>query len=275
MSYSTLMVHLDLERSNEALLRVAGDLATRFEARLIGTAAASTTPPIYFAEGAAAVEAFEQEREWLEQRLKDREAEFRSVLQAMSARLEWRSAIEWPAEFVARNGRAADLLIVGSGPGRGGNTTREINAGEIAIRAGRPVLFVPNGITWLKLATVVVAWKDTREARRAINDALPLLHLAREVVVVELLDKAADEQVAKARVNDVARWLTRRGINASSISTRALIGVTSQLSILAQDEGADIIVAGAYGHTRFQEWLFGGVTRELLAQQKHCVLLSH
>jgi nucleotide-binding universal stress UspA family protein len=54
-----------------------------------------------------------------------------------------------------------------------------------------------------------------------------------------------------------------------------LIGVTGQLSIFAQDEGADIIVAGAYGHTRFQEWLFGGVTRELLSQKKHSVLLSH
>jgi nucleotide-binding universal stress UspA family protein len=192
----------------------------------------------------------------------------------LSGRIEWRSALERPSEFVARNGRAADLIIVGTTSGRG-ESMREINAGEIAIRAGRPVLFAPAGITWLKLGTVVVAWKDTREARRAVNDALPLLHLAREVVVVELLDEAADQHAAQARVDDVARWLNRRGISASSISTKALIGVTSQLSIIAQDEGADVIVAGAYGHTRFQEWLFGGVTRELLAQQKHCVLLSH
>jgi nucleotide-binding universal stress UspA family protein len=64
-------------------------------------------------------------------------------------------------------------------------------------------------------------------------------------------------------------------INASSITTEALIGVTAQLSIMAQDEGADLVVAGAYGHTRLQEWVFGGVTRELLLQQRHCVLLSH
>ena len=274
MSYSTLMVHLDLERPNEALLRVAGDLATRFKAGLIGTAAADTAPQLYFAEGPASAEAIEKERAWLEVLLKEREAEFRRVLQAVSGRLEWRSALEWPTEFVARNSRAADLLIVGSRTDRG-TATRDINAGEIAIRAGRPVLFVPDGVTWLKLATVVVAWKDSREARRAVNDALPLLHIAREVVVVELVGKGADQRAAQAGVADVAQWLTRRGINASSISTKALIGVTSQLSVIAQDEGADVIVAGAYGHTRFQEWLFGGVTRELLAQQKHCVLLSH
>jgi nucleotide-binding universal stress UspA family protein len=268
------MVHLDLERPNEALLRVAGDLATRFKAGVIGTAAADTTPQLYFAEGAAAAEAIEKERAWLEGQIKEREAEFRRVLQAMAGRLEWRSALEWPTEFLARNARAADLLVVGSGTNRD-SATRVINAGEIAIRAGRPVLFVPAGATWMKLATVVVAWKDTREARRAVNDALPLLHLAREVVVVELLGKDADQHAAQAGVEDVARWLTRRGISTSSISTKALIGVTSQLSIIAQDEGADVIVAGAYGHTRFQEWLFGGVTRELLSQQKHCVLLSH
>ena len=274
MSYKTLMVHLDLERSNETLLRIAGDLATQFEADLIGTAAADITPTLYFPEGDAGAEAIQMERAWLEGLLKEREAEFRRVLQALSGRLEWRNALEWPSGFVARNARAADLLIVG-GRTDLGTATRDINTGEIAIRAGRPVLFVPDGATWMKLATVVVAWKDTREARRAVNDALPLLHLAREVVVVELLDKAADQPTAQAGVDDVARWLNRRGINASSISTKALIGVTNQLSVIAQDEGADIIVAGAYGHTRFQEWLFGGVTRELLTQQKHCVLLSH
>ena len=274
MSYKTLMVHLDLERSIDTLLPIAGDLATRFGAALIGTAAADITPPLYFAEGDAGAEVIKMERTWLEGLLKEREAEFRRVLHAWSGPLEWRSALEWPAGFVARNARVADLLIVGGRTGHG-TATRDINPGEIAIRAGRPVLFVPAGATWLKLATVVVAWKDTREARRAVNDALPLLHLAREVVVVELLEKAADQRAGQAGVGDVARWHNRRGINASSISTKALIGVTSQLSIIAHDEGADIIVAGAYGHTRFQEWLFGGVTHELLTQQEHCVLLSH
>jgi len=79
----------------------------------------------------------------------------------------------------------------------------------------------------------------------------------------------------KSRVNDVAAWLVRRGINAASIATKALIGVPDQLVIIAQDEGAETIVAGAYGHTRFQEWIFGGVTHDLLTQQKSCVLLSH
>jgi endonuclease YncB( thermonuclease family) len=72
--------------------------------------------------------------------------------------------------------------------------------------------------------------------------------------------------------NDVGAWLVRRGISASSVATKALIDVTGRLTILAQDEGANIIVAGAYGRTRFQ---VGGVTRDLPEQKKCCVLLSH
>ena len=180
----------------------------------------------------------------------------------------------WPADFVARNGRAADLIVVGAQPARSDGTS-QLNAGELVLRAGRPVLIVPEEVEWLKLKNVIVAWKDTREARRAINDALPLLHTAREVIVVELLEDGADQAAAKARVDDVGAWLVRRGISASSIATKALIGITDRLTILAQDEGAGIIVAGAYGRTRFQEWVFGGVTRDLLKQQKCCVLLSH
>ena len=144
---------------------------------------------------------------------------------------------------MARNARAADLIITGSQTVRP-DATRQINPGDLVLRAGRPVLVVPSGAEFLRLNSVVIAWKDTREARRAVSDALPLLHKAREVIVVELLDEA-DKTAAKARVDDVAHWLIRREISASAIATKALVGVTDRLTILAQDEGAGIIVAGA------------------------------
>jgi|KBSSwiStaDraftv2_1062776.scaffolds.fasta_scaffold224397_3 nucleotide-binding universal stress UspA family protein len=274
MSYATLMVNLDVGRPNKACLHIAGELAARFEARLIGVAGADLQPQLYFAEGAAAAELIEKERGWLTSQIANCEKEFRNELKTLGDRIEWRGALEWPTGFVARNARAADLVIAGSAAGRT-DTARQVDRGGLVMQAGRPVLIVPSETEWLRLKTVVVAWKDTREARRAVNDALPLLHLAREVVVIELLEGDANPADAKTRGADVARWLTRHKINASSISTKALIGLAGQLCIAAQDEGADIIVAGAYGHTRFQEWLFGGVTRELLSQHKHCVLLSH
>ena len=273
MSYSTLMVHLDLDRSNEARLQMAGELAELFDSRLIGVAAADIQP-LYFMEGGVAEEMLEKDRARLKSQMADCEAQFRRVLKARADKIEWRSALDWPTDFVARNARAADLIITGSQTVRP-DATRQINPGDLVLRAGRPVLVVPPGAEFLRLNSVVIAWKDTREARRAVSDALPLLHKAREVIVVELLDEGADKIAAKARVDDVARWLVRREISASAIATKALVGVTDRLTLLAQDEGAGIIVAGAYGHTRFQEWVFGGVTRDLLTQEKCCALLSH
>jgi len=274
MSYSTLMVHLDVDCSNKTVLQIAGELAERFDSKVIGIAAADIQPPLYFTDGNAAQKLLEENRTQIKSQLGNCEAEFRTVLKSLGDRIEWRNAVEGPTDFVARNARAADLIIVGSRTERT-TITRQVDVGGLVMRVGRPVLLVPSAMQSLRLKSVVVAWKDTREARRAVNDALPLLHLAREVIIVELLEAGSNQAEAKARVDDVAHWLVRREINASSIATKALIDVTDRLAILAQDEGAGVIVAGAYGHSRFQELVFGGVTRDLLTQQKCCALLSH
>lgn len=273
MSYSTVMVHLGLDRPNDHLLRIAGDLAEKFDSRLIGVAAADIQP-LYFLDGAAAQDLLEKDRALLQAQIGACERQFRQALQGRAAKIEWRSALEWPARFVTREARAADLILTGSEAGRV-DPLRQAGAGDLVMQAGRPVLVVPSAVEWLRFNSVVVAWKDCREARRAICDALPLLHKAKEVVVVELTESSADRAAAKARVDDVAAWLVRRGIEANSVATKALIGVPGQLVVTAQDEGANIIVAGAYGHTRLQEWIFGGVTRDLLHQQKCCCMFSN
>src|SRR5262245_30866088 len=134
MSYSTLMVHLDIDGPNEMRLKMAGELAERFGSRVIGIAAADIRPPLYFAEGEAAQALIDQERDWIRSRLAACEAEFRSVLQALSGRIEWRSALGWPADFVARNARAADLVLVGSQTGHA-DATRQIDPGDLVMRA--------------------------------------------------------------------------------------------------------------------------------------------
>ena len=194
----------------------------------IGIAAADIQP-LYFMEGAAA-------EELLEQGSRPAQVADRRLRGAIPPRPEgpcrqpeWRSALAWPTDFVARNARAADLIITGP-QAAAADAAGRINTGDLVLRAGRPVLVVPPGAEFLRLNSVVVAWKDTREARRAVNDALPLLHKAREVIVVELLDEGADKVAAKARVDDVARWLVRREISASSIATKALVGVTDRLT---------------------------------------------
>jgi nucleotide-binding universal stress UspA family protein len=273
MSYSTIMVQLDLDQPNEARLQVAAELAARFDSRLIGIAAGDIQP-LYFAEGVAAEEFLEKDRDAIKSKIAKIEQEFRRRFKGHPEPVEWRGALFRPTDFVAQEVRAADLIVAGMHRGSI-DRLRQADAGELVLRAGRPLLAVPPQVSQIRLKTVVVAWKDTREARRAVNDALPLLHKAESVVVVELVETKSERATAKARVDDVAAWLVRRGIPTASIATKDLIGVPNQLDIVAQDEGADVIVAGAYGHTRFTEWVFGGVTHELLKLSKRCVFLSH
>jgi nucleotide-binding universal stress UspA family protein len=143
------------------------------------------------------------------------------------------------------------------------------------MRAGRPVFYVPPEAERLKLDNILIAWKDTREARRAIWDALPLLQKAAEVNVVEIIEDEATSAAVKTRVDDVVAWLGGHNITAHGSAPAAVEDASAQIETIAGTIGADLIVAGAYGHTRFSEWVFGGVTRDLLTKSTHCSVLSH
>jgi nucleotide-binding universal stress UspA family protein len=169
-----------------------------------------------------------------------------------------------------REARAADLLIIGRRHSRD-----DADPGVIVLRAGRPVLLVPDTVATLPLRRVVVAWKDTRESRRAVRDALPFLQEAKEVVLVEVGEDESQSQ-AKKNLADVAAYLVRhRVIVAAEVWRRPRGPVAAELLHVVQEEKADLIVAGGYGHSRLGEWIFGGVTRELLSASPVCCLLSH
>jgi nucleotide-binding universal stress UspA family protein len=200
-----------------------------------------------------------------EQRGKTFRAQGRSLNQ-----IEWRSALEPPGELLLREARAADLLVVGRR--RSGD---DADPGAIVLRAGRPVLLVPDTIAALPLRRVVVAWKDTRECRRAVRDALPFLQQAKEVLLVEIAEHESQSQ-AKKTLADVAAYLVRhRVIAAAEVWRRPQGHVVAELLRIVEEETADLIVGGGYGHSRLGEWIFGGVTRELLAASPVCCLLSH
>ncbi len=137
------------------------------------------------------------------------------------------------------------------------------------------MLVVPPAIDSLKAERILIGWKDSREARRALQDSLPLLHEAKSVAVVEVCDDSM-EALARQHVEDVARYLTRHRISVGSATAAAAKhGTADHLIDLARVEGADLIVTGAYGHSRLGEWIFGGVTRELLASSPVCCLISN
>jgi nucleotide-binding universal stress UspA family protein len=118
-----------------------------------------------------------------------------------------------------------------------------------------------------------VAWKDTREARRAVVDALPLLHKAKDISVIEIVEGEASRNAAQERVNDVAAWLKRHDVLAFPKVLHAA-SEAEQIDRIWKTE-ADIVVAGAYGHARLREWVFGGVTRNLITRSQRCSFLAH
>jgi nucleotide-binding universal stress UspA family protein len=274
VSYATVMVHVDVGNGADARVRLAAALADRFAADLIGVSACLLPP--YPAESAYFVtrDVIEQERRDIETLLVRAETAFRAAAGADRRRIEWRAAIEPPDTYLATQARAADLVIVGRRAGAV-DGARVPDPGGIALRAGRPVLVVPPDVDTLAGERVVVGWKDTREARRAIRDALPLLERAGAVTLVEICDEPS---VAEGRqhLEDVARYLARHKVKVGAKIATAPDGrVADELIRLAKADNADLIVAGAYGHSRLGEWVFGGATRNLLAASPVCCLLAH
>ena len=274
MTYSSLMVHLELGRSNAALLQAALDVARRFESEVIGIVGCQPMQ-LYYADGYGG-DIAEQEQDGIDDEIKAAEAEFRSALSSKVGRLVWRSSSAYApvVEFIAREARAADLVLTGVARGDAFDSSRAVNTGGLVLEVGRPVLVVPLAQRELRLDQVLVAWNETRESRRAVVDALPLLrHAARVTLGTIAADK--DLALARAQLADVAHWLARHGVVAEQVASAAIGGDAESLWALSSDLGADLVVAGAYGHSRLREWVLGGVTKDLLLSKDRYSLVSH
>ena len=143
-------------------------------------------------------------------------------------------------------------------------------------KTGRPVLVVPPTVhTSPAGAGVVIGWAETREARRAVSDALPFLQRARHVSVAHVYAEGERESACRC-VDDVVAFLDRHKIKAEAVvQPRTGTSTAKQLVAIAREKHAGLIVMGGYGHARLREWAFGGVTREMLKASPVCLLLSH
>jgi len=283
VGYSTLLVHLKLGATNEGLLQIAGDLAERFDAHVIGVAVSKLISSVYlemlpqYTAQTEGEDLTESDRRITERMFAEAEQQFRAALQSRARSVEWRATMtrNSRSHYVARQARAADILLtspVFDGPFA--DPRQELSVGDIVLYAGRPVLLIPPDTQHLNVDSVMIGWKDTRESRRAVTDALSLLKLARQVTIVEIT-AAQDLPDAKRHVNDVIGWLQRHGI-AAEPRLETFKGMECvQLDSIAQEIGAGLFVAGSYGHTRLREWVIGGVTKDLLLHPRRPTLISH
>ena len=282
MGYAAILVHVDAEADSDPRVRLARELAARWNATLIGAGAWALQSvgagdiaggEEHGGDGADFVGGEETDKPQVEEisawlgRLGEH---FRSNA---GDKPEWRAAVDFPTEFVVRQARAADLVIVG--PDRTGDSYRSLDPGTAVIQAGRPVLLVPSGIDSLQARRILIGWKNTREARRAGRDALPLLRQAEEVLAVHVAEMGWQFDTG-SDVEDAANYLKRHEIKIrTKIEPQPKASGAAELIRLAKEQGADLIVAGGYGRSRLGEFIFGGVTRELLTTSPICCLFSH
>ena len=277
MRYATVMVSLALDQPNEARLEAAGQIAERFEAGIVGIAASQFSPPLYFTSDKLAQDLIDEGRASIKRRIAELESQFREAVKKRTRQVEWRSAIDFPARYVLREVRCADIIVSGGDRGALSDPLAVASPKDLVMQTGRPLLVVPDSADWLDLRNVLVAWKETTEARRAITDALPMMRKAKNVTVAEILEEDDGRSAAASRVRDVAAWLSRHGVSASErvAEKDGDQNATAQLDGIAADLGAGLVVAGAYGHSRFREMILGGMTQHLITPSARCVLLSH
>ena len=273
MSYAAVMIYVDANSMPEQRVRLAASLADKFHAALIGLSALAIHPP-FLVEGVAIQQATPADIVETMTALTAKGDWFRGLVSADLPGLEWRPVLDYPGVALTREARSADLVVIGQTKGPG-DSFGTLDPGEVLLKIGRPTLVVPDGVSSLRADHVVIGWKDTREARRAVQDALPFLHEASSIKVVGICEPG-EETTAEGHLDDVVRYLMRHRIKAAArVILREHGSGAAQLVKLAQEEGADLLVTGAYGHTRLGEWIFGGVTQDLLGETSICCLMSH
>ena len=278
MSYKTILVHLNDRRRAEALLEPAIHLANQFNSHLIGlhVYASMPAPPIavpFASRVLGGIVATER---------KDSE-EIEAIFARMTANrpfvAEWR-ARKIPhvdlAGIVLAHGRSADLIVAGQTDTEWDLSPLMDFPERLALESGRPVLVVPYVGRYAVVGNnVTIAWKNTRESARATFDALPILTRAKSVQILEITERGG-ESAAASPDTSIAAALARHGIKPvlrSSVAGEISVG-DEILSRLA-DDGADLLVMGAYGHSRMREMVFGGATRHIARHMTAPTLFSH
>jgi nucleotide-binding universal stress UspA family protein len=270
---ASILVYIDFDVGCDKRIKFAADWAAKFNATLIGVAG--------WIPGRETGGWFATELERAEDRSDRILAEIAKLGESFRIRvggavqtLEWRGSFHFPREVIPAEARAVDLVVIGSRPVKE-DVYRAFDPGTVLLNAGRPVLVVPDNATGTSGERVLVAWKDTREARHAVQGALPYLKAAKQVSLVAIAEGVL-EWAARNQLDDVEKYLSRHGVKVREKCMLNPEGSASdQLISFAKGDGTDLIVAGAYGHSRLGEWVFGGVTRGLLERSDVCCLLCN
>jgi len=278
MSYKTILVHLNDQRRVAGLIDAATNIGQRDDAHVIALYVMPPIPvygPTAFGAGyiQAGLQSFRDEAERVRQA-------FEEACRGRPILPEWRlvePGVRAVADCVIEQARCVDLVIAAQRD-REFDFSSVLDVPErLILESGRPVLLIPNAGQFPTIGSrVTIAWNMRREATRAVFDALPLLKSA-DLVRVKSVDPQKDAETAGDLPGaEVAATLARHGVKCELASTvSGGIGIGDVLLSGLSDDSSDLLVMGAWGHSRMRELVFGGVTRQILEHMTVPVLLSH
>jgi nucleotide-binding universal stress UspA family protein len=272
-----IVVFIDGGTESAGILEFAGIIAHEHSARLISVfmqpEPAATTPEM-FARGKGMDSVIEVHRAQLEKIEAERVAQFEAIVRRHGIRSEWRS-LPYLSSEVGVHAYYADLVVIARPEPVGQTAAPPGLAESLVLSSGRPIIVFPPRDKVSRVRRILVGWNATREAIRAVADAVPLFARAEaaEVLIVDYQRQRARHGQEPGA--EIARRLAGLGAH---VEVRRLASGGKDVGRLLLSQaaafGADLLVMGAYGHTQLREWTFGGVTRTVLYEAGLPVLMS-
>ena len=279
-SYNTILAVARDPGNADGLFSHCFELADRWNGHVVGMFAATPIAVHPALRG-------RQLDEWMASRVQDQQetadrmaASFESAQRKAMASGEWRAveAAEVPdTQRPLNHGRCADLVVICRSRGDSDFMDPDLTLEDLLMASGRPVLVLPGDGPSDRLGQrIAIAWNGSREAARAVHDAMPLLITAPANSVRIICPGESGKSGLLPSGADLAQSLSRHGISASveTLDKRHLNAGPDVLA-KAQDLGADLLVMGAWGHSRLREFVLGGATDSALRDSRIPVLMSH
>ncbi len=284
MPLKTILVLLNDAGRTEQLLDAASALARQFDAHLVGLYILPAAKVYSDVGMVAAPMVFEGYRDLFKSKLAEVHKKFEARAKQDGLKAEWRvidSSFPEIADGAIAEARSAELVITSQiDYGQDGSIERDLVV-RLIMESGRPVLIIPKAGHFAPRGEgiaekAIVGFNGTREAARAMFDALPLLRIVKETRLVWVDPYKQSGESGEIPGAEEATVLSRHGIKAIAepmMTTGRNAG--EALLMRANDLGADLLVMGAYAHSRMSEFVFGGATRHVLEHMKIPVLMSH
>lgn len=275
--YKTILVHYDYGKGAPVRLDIGVELASAFGAHLACLYVVNPEPMLSAATEARELLLEAQRRHREDKRTEARRGYDECLRRSGFDKAEWRSSGADALDAITLHARYADLLVIGQqNPDADSGMDKDFER-SVPIAAGRPVLVVPYAFERRPVGRrILVAWNASREAARAVTDALPLLKRAANVDVIAFEPAKSGAAHGEEPGADIGLFLARHGVKVTVSRVDAPdLDVGNQLLSRAFDLSSDLIVMGAWGHSRLRQLVLGGVTRTLLESMTVPVLMAH